>query len=176
MASSSPSLSSPTWLMVTTVSPLLSTMLVCLACTSKATSTKAVYTSPELSLVSPRCTRKTAIQLRKRPQMTLDSKTVQVKLVTMPATDKPAAGTKVIRKVVAATPAVDPTLRWPKRKLKLLFWSIWGSYWASIFYLLSNGHMDYPIPSHLCYDYSHLSCRWHQSTTALTREACDFCD
>ena len=50
------------------------------------------------------------LQLRKRPQMTLDSKTVQVKLGAAPATDKkPVAGTKVIRKVVAATPAVDPT-------------------------------------------------------------------
>ena len=49
------------------------------------------------------------LQLRKRPQMTLDSKTVQVKLGASPASDKPAAGTKVIRKVVATTPVVDPT-------------------------------------------------------------------
>lgn len=50
------------------------------------------------------------LQLRKRPQMTLDSKTVQVKLGAAPATDKkPAAGTKVIRKVVKQQPAVDPT-------------------------------------------------------------------
>ena len=48
--------------------------------------------------------------IRKRPQLTLDSKTVQVKLGAMPATDKPAAGTKVIRKVVKQQqPAVDPT-------------------------------------------------------------------
>jgi hypothetical protein len=40
----------------------------------------------------------------------LDSKTVQVKLGAAPATDKPAAGTKVIRKVVKQQqPAVDPT-------------------------------------------------------------------
>ena len=50
------------------------------------------------------------LQLRKRPQMTLDSKTVQVKLGASPASDKPAAGTKVIRKVVKQQqPAVDPT-------------------------------------------------------------------
>jgi hypothetical protein len=48
--------------------------------------------------------------IRKRPQLTLDSKTVQVKLGAMPASDKrPAAGTKVIRKVVKQQPAVDPT-------------------------------------------------------------------
>jgi len=49
------------------------------------------------------------LQLRKRPQLTLDSKTVQVKLGAAPATDKPAAGSKVIRKVVKQQPAVDPT-------------------------------------------------------------------
>jgi hypothetical protein len=49
------------------------------------------------------------IHVRKRPQLMLDSKTVQVKLGAAPASDKPAAGTKVIRKVVATTPAVDPT-------------------------------------------------------------------
>ena len=49
------------------------------------------------------------LHVRKRPQLMLDSKTVQVKLGAAPAADKPAAGTKVIRKVVAATPAVDPT-------------------------------------------------------------------
>ena len=49
------------------------------------------------------------LQLRKRPQMTLDSKTVQVKLGAMPASDKPAAGTKVIRKAIKQQPAVDPT-------------------------------------------------------------------
>ena len=36
------------------------------------------------------------LHIRKRPQLTLDSKTVQVKLGAAPATDKPAAGTKVI--------------------------------------------------------------------------------
>ena len=51
------------------------------------------------------------LHIRKRPQLTLDSKTVQVKLGAMPAADKrPAAGTKVIRKVVKQQqPAVDPT-------------------------------------------------------------------
>ena len=49
------------------------------------------------------------LHIRKRPQLTLDSRTVQVKLGAAPATDKPAAGTKVIRKVVKQQPAVDPT-------------------------------------------------------------------
>ena len=49
------------------------------------------------------------LQLRKRPQLALDSKTVTVKLGAAPATDKAAAGTKVIRKVVKSTPSVDPT-------------------------------------------------------------------
>ena len=48
------------------------------------------------------------LQLRKRPQLTLDSKTVQVKLGAAPATDASASGTKVIRKVVKTAP-VDPT-------------------------------------------------------------------
>ena len=47
------------------------------------------------------------LQLRKRPQLSLDSRTVQVKLGAMPASDKPVAGTKVIRKVVKQQPAVD---------------------------------------------------------------------
>jgi len=47
------------------------------------------------------------LQLRKRPQLALDSKTVSVKLGAAPATE--AGATKVIRKVVASTPAVDPT-------------------------------------------------------------------
>ena len=49
------------------------------------------------------------LHVRKRPQLTLDSKTVQVKLGAAPATDKPAAGTKVIRRTVKQEPAVDPT-------------------------------------------------------------------
>ena len=50
------------------------------------------------------------LQLRKRPQLALDSKTVSVKLGAAPATEKSVAGaTKVIRKVVSSTPTVDPT-------------------------------------------------------------------
>ena len=49
------------------------------------------------------------LHVRKRPQLTLDSKTVQVKLGAAPATDKPAAGNKVIRKVVKQQPTVDAT-------------------------------------------------------------------
>lgn len=49
------------------------------------------------------------LHVRKRPQLMLDSRTVQVKLGAAPATDKPAAGTKVIRKVVKQQPTVDPT-------------------------------------------------------------------
>ena len=49
------------------------------------------------------------LQLRKRPQLALDSKTVQVKLGALPASEKSAPGTKVIRKVVKSQPAVDPT-------------------------------------------------------------------
>ena len=47
------------------------------------------------------------LQLRKRPQLTLDSKTTSVKLGAAPATE--AGATKVIRKVVKSTPTVDPT-------------------------------------------------------------------
>ena len=47
------------------------------------------------------------LQMRKRPQLALDSKTVNVKLGAAPATDTGA--TKVIRKVTKSTPAVDPT-------------------------------------------------------------------
>ena len=49
------------------------------------------------------------LHVRKRPQLMLDSKTVQVKLGAAPATDKPATGTKVIRRTVKQEPAVDPT-------------------------------------------------------------------
>ena len=49
------------------------------------------------------------LHIRKRPQLMLDSKTAQVKLGAAPATDKPAAGTKVVRRVVTQKPAVDPT-------------------------------------------------------------------
>ena len=49
------------------------------------------------------------LQLRKRPQLALDSKTVQVKLGATPTSEKSATGTKVIRKVVKSEPAVDPT-------------------------------------------------------------------
>jgi len=48
------------------------------------------------------------LQLRKRPQLALDSKTVSVKLGAAPATEASASGTKVIRKVVKTAP-VDPT-------------------------------------------------------------------
>ena len=70
-----------------------------------------MYTLPEaLSGISEVYEKDGELQLRKRPQLTLDSKTVQVKLGAMPASDKrPAAGTKVIRKVVKQEPAVDPT-------------------------------------------------------------------
>ena len=47
------------------------------------------------------------LQLRKRPQLALDSKTVNVKLGAAPATE--AGATKVIRKVTKSTPSVDPT-------------------------------------------------------------------
>ena len=47
------------------------------------------------------------LQLRKRPQLTLDSKTATVKLGAVPATD--AGTTKVIRKVVKSEASADPT-------------------------------------------------------------------
>ena len=46
---------------------------------------------------------------RKRPQITLDSKSAQLTLGATPAADKPAVGTKVIRKAIKQAPAVDPT-------------------------------------------------------------------
>jgi len=49
------------------------------------------------------------LQLRKRPQLALDSKTVQVKLGASPASDTTVATSKVIRKVVNSSPSVDPT-------------------------------------------------------------------
>ena len=47
------------------------------------------------------------LQLRKRPQLTLDSKTATVKLGAAPATD--AGATKLIRKVVKSEASADPT-------------------------------------------------------------------
>ena len=49
------------------------------------------------------------LQLRKRPQLTFDSKTVSVKLGAAPTSETEAKGTKVIRKVTKSTPSVDPT-------------------------------------------------------------------
>ena len=48
------------------------------------------------------------LQLRKRPQLALDSKTVSVKLGAIPASEADATK-RVIRKVVKSTPTVDPT-------------------------------------------------------------------
>ena len=49
------------------------------------------------------------LHIRKRPLLTLDSMSAQVKLGALPSTDKPAAGSKVIRKVVKQQPTVDAT-------------------------------------------------------------------
>ena len=98
--------------MVTTVSPLLSTTVqVCLAFTKQGYFDKGrrVHVTGAISGISQVYEKDGELQLRKRPQLSLESRTVQVKLGAMPASDKPAAGTKVIRKVVATTPVVDPT-------------------------------------------------------------------
>ena len=46
---------------------------------------------------------------RKRPQITLESRSAQMTLGAIPTADKPATGTKVIRKTVKQQPSVDPT-------------------------------------------------------------------
>ena len=79
---------------------------------------RRVHVTGAISGISEVSEKDGELQLRKRPQLTLDSKTVQVKLGAAPATDKPAAGTKVIRKVVAATPAVNPTPAVTEEKAK----------------------------------------------------------
>jgi hypothetical protein len=70
---------------------------------------RRVHVTGTISKVSEVYEKDGELHIRKRPQLTLDSKTVQVKLGAAPATDKPAAGSKVIRKVVKQQPAVDPT-------------------------------------------------------------------
>ena len=70
---------------------------------------RRVHVTGAISKVSEVYEKDGELHIRKRPQLTLESRTVQVKLGALPATDKPAAGTKVIRKVVKQQPAVDPT-------------------------------------------------------------------
>ena len=62
------------------------------------------------------------LQMRKRPQLTLDSKTVTVKLGAAPATD--AGATKVIRKVVksASADATPTVTEATSEEVVPLFW------------------------------------------------------
>ena len=83
--------------------------LLSLAKKGHLTRGRMVHITGHISGVSEVYEKDGELHIRKRPQLTLDSKTVQAKLGAAPATDKPAAGTKVIRRTVKQEPAVDPT-------------------------------------------------------------------
>ena len=71
---------------------------------------RRVHVTGAISKVSEVYEKDGEFHIRKRPQLTLDSKTVQVKLGAMPATDKkPAAGTVVVKRTVksAEVPQAD---------------------------------------------------------------------